>query len=274
VSCPVCLSPLNWLFNAKVLGKYPVSYLHCKHCGFISAQEPFWLEEAYSSAIASTDTGLVRRNLVISAKLTALLFWVFNERGQGIYVDIAGGYGLLTRLMRDMGLQFYWTDKYCANLLAHGFEYPQASNTLQVSALTAIEVMEHTAQPLDFLTEQLQRFSCDTVIFTTELYQGSPPNPQTWWYYAFETGQHISFFHKRTLEVMAKRLNMHFYTAHGIHLLSAKKRNPVAWYMASSLAARIFSPLLRFRLGGGLTFSDHKLMVARLQKNTANHITV
>jgi len=36
-------------------------------------------------------------------------------------------------------------------------------------------------------------------IFTTELFEGTPPAPSHWWYYSFETGQHIAFFQRRAL---------------------------------------------------------------------------
>jgi hypothetical protein len=36
----------------------------------------------------------------------------------GTFVDIGGGYGLLTRLMRDRGFDFYWKDPHCENIFA------------------------------------------------------------------------------------------------------------------------------------------------------------
>ncbi len=31
---------------------------------------------------------------------------------------------------------------------------------------------------------------------------------ENWWYWVFETGQHISFFSKKTLEYMASQIDM------------------------------------------------------------------
>ena len=120
--CPICSASFEPLFIEKVLGKYIVNYSHCPSCGFIRAEDPFWIEEAYTDAISSTDTGLLRRNITISSKLSSMLFFLFNECGSGTYVDIAGGDGILTRLMRDNGFNFLWIDKYCPNLMAIGFE--------------------------------------------------------------------------------------------------------------------------------------------------------
>lgn len=50
-------------FHKKILGKYRASYLQCRQCGFVSATpSEQWLEEAYSSAITSSDLGLLARN--------------------------------------------------------------------------------------------------------------------------------------------------------------------------------------------------------------------
>ena len=37
------------------------------------------------------------------------------------WIDIGGGYGVLTRLMCDIGIDFYWDDPYKENLFAKSF---------------------------------------------------------------------------------------------------------------------------------------------------------
>ena len=66
--------------------------------------------------IADADTGLVSRNLGIARRLAGLLYFGFDPKAR--YLDFAGGYGLLTRLMRDRGFNFYWHDLYCENVFA------------------------------------------------------------------------------------------------------------------------------------------------------------
>ena len=56
-------------FSAEVLQQHQVSFFHCPACGFLQSEEPYWLEAAYSDAIAVADTGLVMRNLDIAKKL-------------------------------------------------------------------------------------------------------------------------------------------------------------------------------------------------------------
>jgi len=117
---------MRHVFSALVLRKHTADYEVCDTCGYLLAHGPFWFDETYSSAIVTADTGIVMRNFTLAGKVAAVLYWVFKERGTGKYMDAAGDYGILTRLMRDFGFDFYWKDKYCLNLVAPGFEYHDA----------------------------------------------------------------------------------------------------------------------------------------------------
>lgn len=260
--CPICDSKLEFSFENKVLGKHDASYDYCTGCGFLRARSPHWLDEAYSSAIASTDTGLVDRNNSVARKLASVLFGVLGERGQGLYADMAGGYGMLTRLMRDYGYDFYWLDKYCDNLMARGFEYKTELGPCR--AVTAVEIMEHLEDPLAFIRDALEQTRSDAFIFTTELFEGSPPAPEQWWYYSFETGQHIAFFQRRTLEVMAAKLGLSFASGGGLHIFS---KQPVNEAVLGLLAGRMSSVISRMacKFLGSRMFNDHVKMVYRLR---------
>jgi hypothetical protein len=215
-SCPICQSKRESVFTETVLQKYRVNYLYCTHCGLLQTEEPHWLEEAYSRAIAAADTGLIQRNLRNSKVLACLLYFLFAKEAK--YLDVAGGYGMLTRLMRDIGFDFYWTDKYCENLLAHGFELD--NTTPSFTAITAFEVLEHVYEPLAFFQNPFSSFQINTAIFSTELFAGDPPKPSEWWYYGFNCGQHISFYQEKTLQFMARQLDLNFYTHGNIHMFT------------------------------------------------------
>lgn len=249
-------------FSAQVLGKYLAQYEVCASCGFLRAHEPHWLEEAYSSAIAVADTGLVMRNTSLSCKLAGVLYWILGERGKGIYLDIAGGYGILVRMMRDLGFDFYWLDEYCENILAPGFEYSQSLG--KCHAVTAMEVLEHVTDPAAFIEETLDISGAQTLVFTTELYEGSPPQPGAWWYYSFATGQHVGFYQRRTLQTLGARLGLRFASANGLHIFSKKPINEgLLWMVTNRYASKILPWLIRRRLGSK-TMSDHQILL----KNT------
>lgn len=259
--CPVCQSPMHVAFTSQVLKKYSAKYKVCNGCGFLCADEPYWLEESYSRAIATADTGLMVRNCSIANRLACVLYFLISERGSGRYLDAAGGYGILTRMMRDFGFNFYWADKYCDNLVASGFEYNKELGNC--SAVTAMEVMEHLTDPIAFVKETFSVSGATVLIFTTEIYEGEPP-PESWWYYAFPTGQHIGFFQRRTLEIMAKELDLHFSSANGIHILSKVAINQTLLKIATCRLVCSLAPWWIRRKLGSKTTSDHQLMLQNI----------
>jgi len=251
-NCPVCGTVLSFAFNAKVLKKYEISYWQCQECELLKTEEPYWLDEAYQSAIIDGDTGLVQRNNTIAKKIAGILYFIFNRNNS--YLDVAGGYGMLTRLMRDYGFHFYWSDPYCENILAKGFEADRVQKKFE--AVTAFEVLEHLEKPVDFLKKMMKQYSCKNIIFSTELYHGVVPNPSLW-YYVFNEGQHISFYTPKTLKYIAKKLDLHFQSNNGIHCFSYR---PINSFLYKFLTGRL-NPFISFYVRKriiSLTFSDHQ----------------
>jgi len=253
------------VFTTKVLTRYDAEFHFCHHCGYLGAADPHWLAEAYSDAIATMDTGLVTRNAALARRCIPIVYSLLGpDRASARCLDFAGGSGLFTRLMRDAGFDYYWTDKYSDNLFARGFEFDV--NTGQHELVSAFEVLEHAADPLELVREALTKTSASVFLFTTELFDGSPPGPREWWYYAFETGQHISFFQRRTLETMGSKLGLHFSSLRGLHLFS---RQPISvrQRMAATPIRRLLIPWVRRQLDSR-TFSDFESIRAQLQNGT------
>ncbi|QHS54722.1 class I SAM-dependent methyltransferase [Mucilaginibacter sp. 14171R-50] len=207
------------LFTAKVLQKHDVKYYICKETGFIQTEEPYWLDEAYSSAITKLDVGLVNRNLLLADIANDLIIKFFNYRG--VFLDNAGGYGLFTRLMRDKGFDFYSSDKYCQNLFAEYFDLNSLPQGTHFEMVTAFEVFEHLTNPVDEI-KQIYQFS-DNMLFTTELQPDAPSDLKNWPYIATETGQHIAFYNIPSLQYLAKLYGCNFYTnGKSVHLFTKK----------------------------------------------------
>ncbi len=263
--CRVCNNEIVSLFSHEVLRKYQVQYYLCKGCGLIQTEKPYWLDEAYSEVIADADTGLVSRNIIISHKLTFLLFQMFGTSGR--YVDVAGGTGLLTRLMRDIGFNYYWHDQYCANVHARGFEFSRSIGPC--SAITAFEVLEHLEEPVPFIVGALDLAQTDTFVFSTELYNGKPPLPDDWWFYSFETGQHISFYQVRTIRVLAERLGMFWYSHNNLHMFTKQPFTLKKFRLCTGRFGKFFSLAIRRRIDSR-TMDDHTIMLQKSSKIRKN----
>ncbi len=220
IKCKICLAESPFIFKATVLKKYTVSYYRCDNCGFIQTENPYWLNEAYSSAIGAEDTGIMHRNLYLARISSALIGAFFNKHLT--FVDYAGGYGIFTRLMRDRGFNYLWHDPYASNLIARGFEYKES--VLQPELISAFEAFEHFENPIHDIEKMLK--ISRNILFSTRLVPDPVPQPQDWWYYSLNGGQHISLYTRRSLEMIAVKYKLNLYTnGKSIHLLTEKRIN-------------------------------------------------
>lgn len=243
VACKICNHNSTLLFNTVILKKHSVNYYKCSDCGFIQTETPFWLSEAYNSAITSIDIGLTNRNEITKQIVKSLCYKLF--KGEGKYVDYGGGYGMLVRMLRDAGLQFYRQDIYCDNLFAKHFDITDLVNeetNSMFSMLTAFEVFEHLENPIDEMKKMLEY--SHSIFFSTLIV---PPNIQSekdWWYFTPETGQHIALYSIDSLKKIAEMFNLNFYTnGTNYHLFTKKKINSF-WF--SLLTNYTFSKIYNF----------------------------
>lgn len=221
MTCPICLVPASLYCSASVLGKYAVAYYKCSQCQFIFTEPPYWLNEAYSSAITRLDIGLVQRNQLMVPVVKAVINKWFDPAGK--FIDYGGGYGMLVRMMRDQGFDFYRQDIYCDNLYAESFDITNVPS-FRADLLTAFEVFEHLADPVTELQKMLAL--SDTILFSTTIQPTDDVKPQTWWYFIPETGQHVSLYSRASLQALADRFNLHYsWKGEDIHIFSRKAIN-------------------------------------------------
>jgi len=250
--CKVCNNESSYTFTTKVLKKYDVKYFHCTSCGFLQTEDPFWLKESYSSAIGSGDTGIIKRNRTFINRTSVLLRLLFDKEGR--YLDYAGGHGIFVRAMRDIGFDYYWSDKYAENLYAGGFEYDGSD---EIDLVTAFECFEHFENPAIDIKNILGIST--NVLFSTRTFTGSPPNPQKWWYYSLDDGQHISFYSTQTLRFLASKHNLNLCTDNkSFHLLSEKKIDNCVFNLLLKLSVMGLGSLVKIGMISR-TESDHNL---------------
>lgn len=229
-TCNICDSDSHPFGSALVLSKYSIEYYRCTHCGFIQTEEPYWLEEAYSSAITHSDVGLVYRNMGLAPSVSLIIKLLFDSRKK--FIDYGAGYGLFVRLMRDRGLDFFWHDPYCENIFAKHFE-GDLSLKNHYELLTAFEVLEHLVDPEDELCRM--SYTANSLLFSTVLVPDPAPPLDKWWYYGVEHGQHVSLFTAKALQILGQKLGLRFYTnGSNLHLLTSRRLNPLLFRFAAS----------------------------------------
>ncbi len=241
-------------FKEKVLNKHSVTYFYCNNCGLLQTETPYWLEEAYGKAISDLDTGVIARNLNNRRLIEPILHMLFGDRVK--VLDIGGGYGLFARLLRDIGYDCYSYDKYCENLFARPFE-PGAG--FKADVLVAFEVMEHIEDASHFLEQMFSSYGAKTIIFSTLTFAREVP-AKDWWYYCFESGQHISFYQPKTLATLADRFGCKYARlGHDLHIITNRRISRIQLYvLRRSRLFRLYGHYVRFRRrSASKTWNDH-----------------
>ena len=242
MKCKVCSRDSLPLGQARILGRHDVRYFRCASCGFVQTEKPYWLEESYADDINRTDVGLVRRNIELANTLKVLLPLISDADKS--FLDYGGGYGLLVRLMRDEGYDFYWQDAHCENLFAQDFA---AERGRKYELLTAFEVIEHLEDPRAGLTEMLGY--ADMVLLGTYLLPEPCPRPGDWWYYGLDHGQHIAFQSRASLLALAAGAGAQLCSnGMNLHLVSRRPVSERRFRLATrKFTAALLAPFLRRR---------------------------
>lgn len=260
MQCRVCGSEAAPLFDTVVLHRHKVTYFECPTCAFVQTEDPYWLEEAYSSAFTTTDTSTIRRSLILGKSAMALLYFAFNAQGK--FVDYAGGYGTLARLMRDVGFDFYSTDLYAENFMAKGFDATPGRYELA----TAFECFEHFVYPGQEL-EKILAYS-DNIFFTTQPCPTPAPAIKDWWYYSPHHGQHIALYRPKTLAYLGQQYGLHYHRILNYHLFT-RKRIPTLLFSLLVVAGRLGLSVVVQLLMKSRILSDAALLEKRASpKNT------
>jgi Methyltransferase domain len=227
--CKVCGSDTKEILTSTILNKYSIKYYQCLECRFIQTEEPFWLDEAYSDAIADLDTGYANRNVEMSSLTECVIKFFYSSNK--MFLDFGGGYGMFVRLMRDKGYDFYLQDYYCQNIFAKYFEFKETEGKKEFELVTSFEVFEHLNHPIDEITALFGH--SDSILFSTELQPSKRiAAVEDWWYFVPETGQHISFYSLDALKFIAAKFNARLYSnGKNLHLITKKKHfiNPVVF---------------------------------------------
>lgn len=196
---------------------------------------------------------MLSRNLYLSNVVAVLVYFLFNRNKK--FLDYGAGYGIFVRFMRDIGVNFYWQDKYSENLLARGFEYRE---DIKYELVTSFETFEHFVNPIEDI-EKMFKYS-DSILFTTNILPLSMPKPSDWWYYGLDHGQHISFYSIKTLQFIADKYHLNLYTDKAfVHLLTKKKINNIIFNILVKSSKRGLSNFVKKKYKSKI-WEDHVLL--------------
>ena len=219
--CRACSRPTAAHQSIEVRGK-PADLHRCPTCGTFQFPDPTWLNEAYADPISELDVGLASRCMSIAGVTEAI---VRAERlGGRPHLDYGGGYGLLTRLLRDRGIDMRHRDPFAKNLFAQGFD---ADLDGSYGCITAVEIFEHLTNPRSVL-DSLAAHG-DLVLVSTILVPDGVDDLRDWWYVVPELGQHVTFYSARGLDELARACGYELTTdGVGLHVLHRTRLHPLA----------------------------------------------
>ncbi|MGF6093783.1 class I SAM-dependent methyltransferase [Pseudomonas sp. 18175] len=258
--CRLCFGPLEKKFSQVILQKYDVKYYQCDRCGSLQTERPYWLDEAYSNKnLSSLDTGAAQRNMHNMAAVYAIakLFGAKNA------MDVGGGDGLLCRLLRDYEINCYVNDKYASPAYAQGFTVPDYTTP---DIVLGFEVMEHFASPASDM-EMLFKYQSNIILLSTELYTNQL---EDWWYLVPDSGQHVFFYSKQSLQVLAEKYNYVVLNSGGFILFirndASVFKKTLAKCLLKTRICRILKVLMGLLPAHGVA-KDHALQIERLKNN-------
>lgn len=208
-ACRACGNALSVSVRIPVR-RVPNDLYRCGRCGLYEFPAPDWLDAAYEDPIAAIDVGLVER-CMFAARVTEAIARA-EKLGLHRHLDYGGGHGLLTRQLRDRGLDMYHQDPLAANLFAQYFEGKVEGD---YGVVTMIEVFEHITDPVEVM-EKLAKHA-QVVIISTVLVPDDIENIADWWYLIPDLGQHITFYTPAALAEIADRVGMHV-VSNGLNL--------------------------------------------------------
>lgn len=196
---------------ALELSGVPVWYYRCASCGFLFTPlfDPFspddWRKHVYNDGYAQVDPDYSGARAEANAPLVRTIaeqLGLMDPMRQATLIerprmlDYGSGAGTLTELLADLPVERAAWDPFQAP--DKGDKRPSGKFEL----VTAFEVFEHTATPLETARDALGFVRPGgALLFSTLVCDDLPPQKTDWWYLAPRNG-HVSIHSTRSLDVL------------------------------------------------------------------------
>src|SRR5262249_52969514 len=124
-----------------------------------------------------------------------------------VVLDFAGGYGILTQMLKSAGFEAWQYDPHVVPFLAAD-RYLNDIHALPAESfdiVIALEVLEHLTDPEEMLRSVARILKPEgTLLLSTGIYRPGL-HDRHWYYLATEGGQHITFWSEKALSSIAQR---------------------------------------------------------------------
>jgi hypothetical protein len=253
--CRLCGARAKFVYALDVLARHKVNYFECESCGSLQTEYPYWLDDAYSIPGVHVDTGQAARVIQTWIRIVFLLETIDFDKNVDC-IDYGGSSGLLTRLMRDSGFQYFAYDRYERAKYSNYFQIDRLDAKTPI-LISAFEVFEHFSNPKTALDE-LFATKAELIVFSTQFYEGQGPN----WDYLFPAcGQHVFFYKERALRAFAHDRGYNLIRTSDFFILlrdQSKYAHSIIKLESTSVPLQFFGELVaRVGFGTDSTARDH-----------------
>jgi hypothetical protein len=90
------------------------------------------------------------------------------------------------------------------------------------------------------------------------LHPNPVPQPNDWWYYGLDHGQHIAFYSTITFEYIAEKLQLNYLNVGSLHVLSRKELSP--WKLTATKFSKFGLHKVVERMMSSKTWPDYERM--------------
>jgi len=244
-SCPICASPGHWAFDSRFVEVQRCKNEQCAHLFAIGVDSNHGVMDEVD---ADTEASIyAARNDRLIAFWEERQFVTEDSR----ILDVGAGTGHLTRSVRKRLPEI---DMHCVEeseilrdrLERQGFTVSKNLDSIpsdrSFDAVLLIEVIEHVADPVDFLDRLRKRLGPEGQIFLTtpcgELRNGSRATN------AYDTPEHVQFFTEKSLRLAVKKAGFRDITYEYIDALYPRSTNVLSLSTFKRVAKRMARPML------------------------------
>lgn len=213
IECRLCGGLSEKKFNHKVLAKYDVNYFQCRSCEGIQTEPPYWLSEVYTTDVQPEDENYLSRNLNV-AWIVQFLLKHLKTRNDPVVLDFGGGLGLVSRLLRENGVNAFNYDTYTDSPFAN-VKWDGSVPNFIISS----EVFEHLTNPAKDI-DWIFGHRPDFVYARTWRYfkQG-----KDWDYIGAEHGAHVFFYTDKAMRYISDKYGYNLELLSEVEALFSKR---------------------------------------------------